>query len=291
MCQENFFAVIPSSVRYNPRLPHRAVLLYALLTSLAASSGDVFASNAFLSKTLAVTESTVKRLLRALESEKYITVRVTTLDPHRRKIRITTFKPIAVTQNVQALYAVIPAHILSDQTLSPQAKLLYAEIAAATPKNGYCTKSAEAFGKILGASESAVRRSTNELIASSAIRIEYAKAKTQAILYRRLYLTDIAEFRQKTGPGDAESAFSCNQTQPPNDANKPPTSRFSGGVIFAPTPDLQRKSDAEPQIAQKVERKRRKKSVSFSAQTDPSFLFRQVVSFLHPHGVIFAPHI
>lgn len=71
----NFFAILPSAVRYNPKLTARAVLLYALLTSLACADGAAYASNKYLADVLDVSERTAIRLIGELEAERYITTR------------------------------------------------------------------------------------------------------------------------------------------------------------------------------------------------------------------------
>ena len=88
----NYFAILPSAVRYNAKLTSRSILLYAVLTSLAASDGEAYASNDYLMRTLGTSERTVNRLLAELVQEKYITIRYEyqygTKEIARRLIRI-----------------------------------------------------------------------------------------------------------------------------------------------------------------------------------------------------------
>ena len=137
----NFFAILPSPVRYNPKLTARSVLLYALLTSLAVADGEAFASNKYIAAALDVSEPTVKRLLRELEAERYITMRYEykngTKEIAKRFIRMLELPMLLDVPKTQSLYAVIPTHILAMRELSVQSKILYAEIVAATPSDGF----------------------------------------------------------------------------------------------------------------------------------------------------------
>ena len=63
-----YWAILPASVRYDERLPANAKLLYAEISSLTDQRGYCWASNAYFAALYGVSERTIIRLLRALES-------------------------------------------------------------------------------------------------------------------------------------------------------------------------------------------------------------------------------
>lgn len=239
----NFFAILPSAVRYNPNLTPRSILLYAVLTSLAASDGEAYASNAYLMSALGTSERTVMRLLRELVDNDYIAIRYEykdgTKEIARRLIRIKELPLLLDAPKTQALYAVIPSHILAVPTLSVQAKLLYAEISAATPTDGFCSKPATFFAYLLHTSEVTIQRYMRELIRVDAIRAEMEyKGETKEIRRRRIYLTaaaDIAEKRAELAADGSESPQSDNEPNEPNAADTHKSGHILGGVIFDTT--------------------------------------------------------
>ena len=147
----NFFAILPSAVRYNPKLTARAVLMYGLIRSLCVGCGEAYASNKYLAETLSVSERTIGRLLAELEAEKYIAIRYeyieNTNEIAKRYIRRCEL-PLLLFDNSSADDAVIPTRILLMPELSVQAKLLYVEISAATPTDGFCSKPAAFFANV-----------------------------------------------------------------------------------------------------------------------------------------------
>lgn len=234
----NFFAILPSAVRYSPKLTARAVLLYALLTSLACANGEAYASNKYIADTLDVSERTAIRLLGELETERYITTRYEykndTKEIARRFIHINELPLLFDIPKTHALYAVIPTHILSMSKLSVQAKLLYAEIVAATPTDGFCSKPAMFFAELLHTSETTIQRYTRELIQVDALRVEMEyKGDTREIRRRRIYLTEAAAIIEKRANLAADSSKDIVSDREPNEhtvANTHEKRRISGGV-------------------------------------------------------------
>ncbi len=239
----NFFAILPSAVRYNPKLTARSVILYALLTSLAVADGAAYASNKYIADTLDVPEPTVKRLLRELEAERYIAMRYEykngTKEIAKRLIRMLELPMLLDVPKTQALYAVIPTHILAMSELSVQAKLLYAEIVAATPTDGFCSKPATFFAELLHTSEDSVRRWIRELASANALRVEMEyKGSTREIYRRRIYLTDayeIAEKRAELAADGTETALSDKQSNEPVAPNTPDCGQILGVCKNDPT--------------------------------------------------------
>ena len=63
----NYNAWIPSPVLYNPDLPDKAKLLFAVISGHTYVRGYCFASNAYLMKLLGIGERTLQRNLKSLE--------------------------------------------------------------------------------------------------------------------------------------------------------------------------------------------------------------------------------
>ena len=72
-----YWAVVPAVVRYDTHIPPNAKLLYAELSALADGRGYCFPSNAYLSEVFTLTDTSVRRLLKALSERGYINVDVT----------------------------------------------------------------------------------------------------------------------------------------------------------------------------------------------------------------------
>lgn len=81
-----YWAVIPAGVRYDPELPPSAKLLYAEISSLTDTAGYCFASNAYFERLYDLSERTIIRLLRILESRGYIRTEANTGGKALRKI-------------------------------------------------------------------------------------------------------------------------------------------------------------------------------------------------------------
>lgn len=81
-----YWAVIPAGVRYDPELPPNAKLLYAEISSLTDAAGYCFASNAYFERLYDLSERTIIRLLRILESRGYIRTEANTGGKAMRKI-------------------------------------------------------------------------------------------------------------------------------------------------------------------------------------------------------------
>lgn len=267
----NYFAILPATVRYDERLTPRSVLLYALLTSLARADGEAYASNDYLMSVLETSERTVIRLLAQLVDEKYISVRYEykngTKEIARRLIRISELPLLLDLPATQALYAVIPTHILAMPRLSVQAKLLYAEISAATPTDGYCSKSAKFFAELLHSSEPTVRRLIKELQDSDALRVEMEyRDGTREILRRRLYLAaaaDIVEKRGQIATDAAKDDTSSNQPNALNVANNPDFGQIRCMLNFVTTSKIDKSGMPSPERftkKRKIQRGKRKKA-------------------------------
>jgi len=87
----SFYAVIPANIRYNQKLPPRAILLYGEISALCNKYGMCTATNEYFSSLYGITERAVSSLIGQLEDEGYIrceTVRGRTKDKNKRQIWI-----------------------------------------------------------------------------------------------------------------------------------------------------------------------------------------------------------
>ena len=69
-----YWAVLPSAVRYDTRLPASAKLLYAEISSLTQSTGYCYASNDYFERLYGVSERTLQRWMDALDRAGYIRI-------------------------------------------------------------------------------------------------------------------------------------------------------------------------------------------------------------------------
>jgi hypothetical protein len=69
-----------------------------------------------------------------------------------------------MTENKKSYFAVIPANIRYDESLPPNAKLLYGEITALCNAEGYCWASNKYFADLYGVSISSIKRWIKSLI-------------------------------------------------------------------------------------------------------------------------------
>ena len=72
--QPNFYAVIPSGVRYDKNLTPNAKLLYAEITSLLSMGGECYASNRYFSELYGKNKVTISRWIKELKERGYISV-------------------------------------------------------------------------------------------------------------------------------------------------------------------------------------------------------------------------
>lgn len=72
--KQNYYAVIPASVRYDEKLSANAKLLYAEITCLTNKSGECFASNNYFANLYHVTKQAISRWLLLLQKQNYINI-------------------------------------------------------------------------------------------------------------------------------------------------------------------------------------------------------------------------
>ena len=81
-----YWAVLPAEIRYDPKLPDKAKLLYAEISSLTSETGFCWASNEHFCQLYDCTERTIRRLISALAARGYITIQDGNGGSGRRKI-------------------------------------------------------------------------------------------------------------------------------------------------------------------------------------------------------------
>lgn len=74
IAKPSYWAVLPAAVRYDPKIPASAKLLYAEISSLTDGRGFCWASNAYFERLYDLSERTIIRLIRALEAAGYIRI-------------------------------------------------------------------------------------------------------------------------------------------------------------------------------------------------------------------------
>lgn len=70
----SYWAVLPAAVRYDPKLPASAKLLYAEISALTEARGYCYASNEYFLALYGMAERTLQRHLKALEENGYIRI-------------------------------------------------------------------------------------------------------------------------------------------------------------------------------------------------------------------------
>lgn len=76
MEQPNYYAILPSNVRYDKELSYLARILYAEITSLSNKEGYCYATNSYFEKLYNVSKSTIIRALSSLLKRGYIKVQI-----------------------------------------------------------------------------------------------------------------------------------------------------------------------------------------------------------------------
>lgn len=90
-----------------------------------------------------------------------------------------------------AYYAIIPANVRYDKALTPNAKLLYAEITALANKNGYCWATNSYFAELYGVSIPSIKRWIKSLSDKNYIYTKVIRNKeTKQVDKRMIYLSN-----------------------------------------------------------------------------------------------------
>ena len=91
-----------------------------------------------------------------------------------------------------AFWAVLPASVRYDESLSSTAKLFYAEITAMSDATGYCWGSNSYFSRLFGMSVKTVTRLVQTLAERGLVTVEIVKGPKGNVLERRLWISQEA---------------------------------------------------------------------------------------------------
>lgn len=96
----------------------------------------------------------------------------------------------------RSYYAIIPATVRYDRNITPNAKLLYAEITALTNEKGYCWASNEYFARLYNVSKVSISKWIKQLVEAGYVRSEMGYEEgSPNILERHLIVSDSLENR------------------------------------------------------------------------------------------------
>lgn len=104
----NYYAIIPAEVRYNENLNSSQKLFYGEITALTFKTGECWASNNYFARLYKISPSLISNWLKALETEKLITIEYETKGKEikRRIIRIIGIQNIDYPiQNIEEGYS------------------------------------------------------------------------------------------------------------------------------------------------------------------------------------------
>lgn len=96
-----------------------------------------------------------------------------------------------MNENKKSYYAIIPANVRYDESLTPNAKLLYGEITALCNERGYCWASNSYFAQLYGVSNVSVSKWINQLVDNGYLSSEmHYKEGSKEILNRYLRIVN-----------------------------------------------------------------------------------------------------
>lgn len=123
-----------------------------------------------------------------------------------------------------SMWAILPARVRYDRVIPPNAKLVFAEIAAKTSAAGYCFAGNAWFMERFGFSEDTIRNLLRALAEEGYITIEVDNSRKHQ--KRRIYLTGLAF---SGAPPDAGSPLKNSGAEPPKNFGGTPL-KNSGGI-------------------------------------------------------------
>src|SRR5699024_10133424 len=89
----------------------------------------------------------------------------------------------------KSYYAIIPANVRYDESLTPNAKLLYGEITALCNQEGYCWASNSYFSELYGVKKETISRWISDLVKGGYIKTKLIyKDGTKEIKHRYMFL-------------------------------------------------------------------------------------------------------
>lgn len=146
------------------------------------------------------------------------------------------------------LYAIIPNAVLEDETLRPNAKLLYAKVSSLQRINGFCYASNDYLSKGLGLkSKDTVTKLLRQLTDAGYVSIEVIRDENNAVTGRKIYLAANPSISD-TPPGQIDGRSRTNILEVPDKQAGPlpdkyPTKNISNKNKAKNTPSKSPKGD------------------------------------------------
>lgn len=109
-----------------------------------------------------------------------------------------------MSEEKKSYYAIIPANVRYDKSITPNAKLLYGEITALCNEKGYCWASNNYFADLYEVTPQAISKWINQLAKKGYITLDYERAGkeiTQRNIYIATYQQIIKEVSTKDDGG------------------------------------------------------------------------------------------
>ena len=148
-------------------------------------------------------------------------------------------------ENSPAFYAVIPANVRYDNSLKPNAKLLYEEITALCNDMGYCWAGNEYFAKLYNVGLNTIRGWISELVNKGYIQRKLIyDENTKEIKARHLSLPvpyplphkkeipSLTKKREGKSPTNAETANLSSQVPLPHKKEVPPSQKRKDNITY-----------------------------------------------------------
>ncbi len=121
-----------------------------------------------------------------------------------------------MTENKKSYYAVIPANIRYDESLPPNAKLLYGEITALCNTEGYCWASNKYFAALYGVTDRTIQRWLEVLTERGYIEIQiFCKNESKEFENRLISITELPPDKNVTTPTTKMSPPLPTKMSPP----------------------------------------------------------------------------
>ena len=102
-------------------------------------------------------------------------------------------------------WAVLPASVRYDETLPPNAKLIYAEISALAQIDGYCWASNQYLAELFGVDKKTASRLVSKLAERGYIRVDVERGEAGQVVQRKIY-TGLFSVRPLPAEAGAELA-------------------------------------------------------------------------------------
>ena len=106
-----------------------------------------------------------------------------------------------MSEEKKSYYAIIPANVRYDKSITPNAKLLYGEITALCNEKGYCWASNNYFANLYEVTPQAVSKWINQLAKKGYITLDYERAGNE-IKQRNIYIATYQQIIKEVSTKD-----------------------------------------------------------------------------------------